>query len=342
MKLLACPDKLRGTCTALEAAAAIGRGAARSGGSADLVPLADGGEGTLEALAATGGFVRRSTVTGPLGDPVEAQWLLWGSRAFIEMAQASGLELVGGAAGNDALEASTAGTGELIAAAVAAGARTITVALGGSATTDGGLGALRALEPVSRLAGIKLVVACDVTTTFTHAAEVFGRQKGASPSEVELLTRRLERLADVYQRDYGVDVRSMPGTGAAGGLAGALMALGARVVSGFSLVADVVNLAERMDGVDAVVTGEGFLDDESFNGKVVGGVCELAVAAEKPVLIVVGHVLDGLDGPGRLPLPVGARVEVVSLVKRFGEDRARSHTARCIEDVVADWCARSN
>lgn len=339
MKLLACPDKLRGTCTALEAAAAIGRGAARAGGTAEPVPLADGGEGTLEALAAMGGVLRRTTVTGPLGDPVEAEWLLWGSRAFVEMAQASGLELVGGATGNDALEASTYGTGELIAAAIGAGAKTVTVALGGSATTDGGFGALRALEPVARLAGIKLVVACDVTTTFTHAAEVFGPQKGASPAQVELLTRRLERLADVYLREYGVDVREMPGTGAAGGLAGALMALGAQVVSGFSLVADVVNLAERIDEADAVVTGEGFLDDESFNGKVVGGVCELAVAAGKPVLIVVGHVLDGLEDPARLPLPPGALVEVVSLVTRFGEDRARGETAQCIEDVVADWCA---
>ena len=339
MKILACPDKLRGTCTALEAAAAMARGGRRSGAVTTVVPLADGGEGTLESLAAVGGHMRRTTVSGPLGDPVEAEWLLWDGRAFIEMARASGLELVGGSEGNDALGASTYGTGELIAAAVGAGARTVTIALGGSATTDGGFGALRALEPVARLKGVRLVAACDVTTTFVDAAAVFGPQKGATAAQVNLLTRRLQRLVDLYQREYGLDVSAIAGAGAAGGLAGALVAIGAELRSGFALVADVVNLADRIAEADVIITGEGFLDHESFHGKVVGGVCEMAVAAVKPVLVVVGHVLDGLAEPGALPLREGANVEVVSLVARFGEDRSRLETAACIEDVVAQWCA---
>ena len=336
MRILACPDKFRGTCTALEAAAAVARGARHGGSVATVVPLADGGEGTLECLAAVGGVLRRTTVSGPLGDPVEAQWLSWGTQAFIEMAQASGLVLVGGPQGNDALGASTYGTGELIAAAMGWGARTVTVTLGGSATTDGGFGALRALEPLARLTGIRLVAACDVATTFVDAAAVFGPQKGASPAEVGLLRRRLERLADLYRREYGVDVTDVAGSGAAGGLAGALVAVGAELRSGFALVADMVNLAERIDEADLIVTGEGFLDHESFHGKVVGGVCELAVAAGKPVLVVVGQVLDGLAAPGALPLPGGARVEVVSLVERFGADRSCTDTAACIEEVVRD------
>ena len=317
----------------------MARGGRRSGGVTTVVPLADGGEGTLESLAAIGGLIRRTTVSGPLGDPVVAEWLLWGGQAFIEMARASGLELVGGAGRNDALGASTYGTGELIAAAVGAGARTVTVALGGSATTDGGFGALRALEPVARLKGVRLVVACDVTTTFVDAAAVFGPQKGATAAQVNLLTRRLQRLAEMYQREYHVDVTTIAGTGAAGGLAGALVAIGAELRSGFVMVADVVNLADRIREADVVITGEGFLDYESFHGKVVGGVCEMAAAAAKPVLVVVGDVLDGLAEPGALPLASGADVEVVSLVERYGEDRSRHDTAACIEEVVADWCA---
>ncbi|MET0160916.1 MAG: glycerate kinase, partial [Acidimicrobiales bacterium] len=144
MRVLAAPDKFRGTASAPDVATAIARAVAAVGGTADEAPLADGGEGTLQAL---GGANRTTTVTGPLGDPVVAEWRLDRRSAVIEMAQASGLEVVGGPEGNDAVAASTYGTGELIAAAVERGAREIVVAVGGSATTDGGLGALRALEP---------------------------------------------------------------------------------------------------------------------------------------------------------------------------------------------------
>jgi glycerate kinase len=291
--------------------------------------MADGGEGILEAM---GGTVRRSRVRGPLGETVEAEWRLRGTTAVIEMAQAAGLELLGGAEWNDPMRANTAGVGDLIGAAVAAGAKRVVVGVGGSATTDGGLACLSALEPHARLSGIELVVACDVTTTFVDAAEHFAPQKGATPAQVALLRRRLERLAQVYEEDHGVDVRDLPGSGAAGGLAGGLAAVGATLMSGFEVVSDSVGLAEKLEDADLVVTGEGFLDEQSFRGKVVGGVAELAADLGVPVLVVVGRVYDGEP-----PFPV----EVVSLVDRYGEERALHDTAACIEDAVtahlADW-----
>jgi glycerate kinase len=148
---------------------------------------------------------------------------------------------------------------------------------------------------------------------------------------VALLRRRLERLAQVYERDYGVDVRAIPGAGAAGGLAGGLAALGAAVVPGFDVVADALSLAERLEEAELVVTGEGFLDGQSFNGKAVGGVVELARAVDVPVLVIAGDVYaDELRADDVKDL------EVVSLVERFGADRARTETTACIEEVVAD------
>lgn len=328
--LLAAPDKFRGTAAAPAVADALCRAARSAGWSCDQAPMADGGEGILEAL---GGVTRRTRVRGPLGEIVEAEWRLQGGRtAVIEMAQAAGLELVGGPEWNDPMRASTAGVGDLITAAIAAGATTVIVGVGGSATTDGGLACLTALEPHSRLSGSRLVVACDVDTTFVDAAEVFAPQKGATPAQVALLRRRLERLAQVYEEQHGVDVRSIPGSGAAGGLAGGLAALGAELVRGFDLVADVVGLAERVEAADLVVTGEGFLDDQSFEGKVVGGVVELAGEAGVPVLVVVGEVLDDLDHDG---------LEVISLVARYGRERAMGDTLRCIEEAVAERLGRS-
>jgi hypothetical protein len=172
--------------------------------------------------------------------------------------------------------ASTFGTGELVAAAVGAGAKRIVLGVGGSATTDGGFGALRALYPLQRLRGLDITVACDVRTRFLDAAKIFAPQKGATPTQVELLTRRLERLAEVYLEDYGVDVRDLEGGGAAGGLAGGLAVIGAELERGFDLVAEEVDLLGHLEGADLVVTGEGFVDAESFDGKVVGGVIGLA------------------------------------------------------------------
>jgi glycerate kinase len=289
--------------------------------------MSDGGEGFLDAL---GGANRRTLVTGPLGDPVEAGWRLDGKRAIVEMAQASGIGLVGGPAGNDPVAAATHGTGELIAAAVDAGARRVLVGVGGSATTDGGLGARRALEPAARYRGVELVVACDVRCRFVDAASLFAPQKGATPAQVELLGRRLERLAQVYLEDDGVDVRDLVGGGAAGGLAGGLAAMGATLVEGFEVVADETDLYGRIEGADLVVTGEGFLDEQSFEGKVVGGVAALAAEAGVPVVAIAGEVFDGAD----------RRITAVSLVDRFGEERSMTDTLRCIEEVAAGLIGR--
>jgi glycerate kinase len=329
MRVVAAPDKLRGTATARDVAAAMGRAAAAAGWDCDRVPLADGGEGTLEVL---GGPNRTTSVTGPLGDPVRAGWRLDGRTAVIEMARASGLELVGGPDGNDPVAASTVGTGELIGTAIDSGARRVLVGLGGSATTDGGLGALRALYPLHRLAGLALVALCDVSTRFVDAAEVFAPQKGASPAQVELLRRRLDRLADVYRSDYGVDVGDLDGAGAAGGLAGGLAVAGASLVAGFAAVADELDLHDVVDGADLVMTAEGFLDQQSFEGKVVGGVVGLAAPLGVPCVAIVGEVVDDLDPPGK-------GLEVVSLVERFGRERAHTDTIACIETVAAEVLA---
>ncbi|QYG91657.1 glycerate kinase [Iamia sp. SCSIO 61187] len=326
MRVVAAPDKFRGTASAAEVAAAVGRAARAAGWDCDEVPMADGGEGTLDAL---GGPNRTTLVTGPLGDPVEAAWRLHRGTAVIESARASGIALLGGAEENDPISASTYGTGELIAQAVELGARRVIVAVGGSATTDGGLGALRALHPVQRLRGIDIQVATDVRTRFVDAAEHFAPQKGATPAQVELLRRRLTRLAQVYEEDHGVDVRPLPGGGAAGGLAGGLAAVGATIVPGFDLVADELGLDELLEGADLAVTGEGFLDAQSFEGKVVGGVAELAGALDVPVLAVAGEVYDG----------VGDRIRAVSLTARAGADRSRAEAAALVEAVVAEHLA---
>lgn len=327
MRVVAAPDTFRGTASARAVAEAVGRVAWEHGWDCDEVPMSDGGEGFLDAL---GGPNRTATVTGPLGDLVTAGWRLDGRRAVIEMALASGLELVGGADGNDPIAASTYGTGELISTAVEAGARRVLVGVGGSATTDGGLGAMRAMHPAARMRGVELVVACDVRTRFVGAADTFAPQKGATPAQVELLRRRLERLAQVYREEHGIDVLELDGAGAAGGLAGGLAALGAELLEGFEVVADEVELWDRVEGADLVVTGEGFLDEQSFEGKVVGGVAELAVEAGVRVVAIAGEVLDEVDG----------RVEAVSLVERFGDERARGETIRCVEAVVADLLSR--
>jgi glycerate kinase len=174
-------------------------------------------------------------------------------------------------------------------------------------------------------------VACDVRLPFVEAAEVFGPQKGASPAQVELLRRRLERLAQIYLEERGVDVTTLEGAGAAGGLAGGLAALGARLEPGFDLVADTVDLDERLEGCDLVVTGEGYLDEQSFDGKVVGGVVALAAELGVPVLVVAGEVIEDLP-PG---------LDAVSLTERFGGERSRLDTLACIEEVVAERLRRS-
>ena len=327
VRVLAAVDKFRGTATAQDVAAAIGHACWDLGHDCTEVPLADGGEGTLEVL---GGPNRRTRVTDPLGRPVEAEWRLSQGTAVIEMARASGLALVGGGATNDPIAASTIGTGELIDAALNDGARRIIVGVGGSATIDGGLGAIRAIRAPARLKAIDFVVACDVRAAFSDAARLFGPQKGATPAQVEFLTRRLARLADDYRRDYGVDVGSLPGAGAAGGLAGGLAALGARLVEGFDVVSEEVGLDELVEAHDLVITGEGYLDPESFDGKVVGGVHDTCARAGRPVAVICGAA-DDVARRGR---------DVTTLVERFGSTDAIERTAWCVEQIARDVVSR--
>lgn len=326
-RLLAAPDKFRGTARAAEVAAAIVAAAARAGWDAEAVPVADGGEGLLECF---GGPNRTSLVDGPLGTAVRAGWRLDGPRAIVEMAAASGLALTGGH--NDPVAASTTGTGQLVAAAFEAGARLVVVGAGGSATTDGGLGAVQVLQryaPLDGSQGRTVIVAADVTTAFLDAAAVFGPQKGADAAQVAVLTERLHGLAESYRAEFGVAVTALPGAGAAGGLAGGLAALGATIRPGFDLVADELGLNARIGAADLVVTGEGRFDATSRLGKACGGVLGLAERSGTAVLLVVGDLAAG----------VTAEVPTVSLSTRFGRDAALHRTLECIESAVTEVLA---
>jgi len=321
------PDKFRGTLSAREVARSMARGASAAGWEALELPLADGGEGTLDAL---GGANKTTVVTGPLGLPVTAGWRLQGERAVIEMATASGLALAGGREGNDPWGATTRGTGELIAEAINQGARDVIVAVGGSATTDGGAGALEALSwrPFAR-SGATVRVACDVKTRFLDAGSVFGPQKGAGDELVPRLRERLEQAAAGYEDRFGIDVRGLEGSGAAGGLAGGLAALGAEIVPGFDLVSTALGLEGAIARSTAVVTGEGRLDPTSLAGKVVGGVAAMARQQGRPVLAVVGTAV----------LSHGDPLDFVSLSEVYGDERAWAEPAQLVSEVTRVWLA---
>ena len=340
-RVLAAPDRFGASATAGEVAAAVARASRSQGWECEEAPVGDGGQGTLEIL---GGVPRQATVRGPLGAPVSARWHLRDDgSAVVEMARASGLDLVGGPEGNDALRATSYGTGELVAAALAAGARRVVVCLGGSASTDGGLGAVSALraQRLVPLGPVEVLVACDVPTRFLDAAEQFAPQKGATAAEVLLLRRRLERLADVYRRDHGVDIEALTGAGAGGGLAGGLAAIGATLVPGFDLVAEELDLESRIAGfhdrprAGLVVTGEERIDAETFAGRAAGGVAVLAARARVPVLFVAGEV-DAGAGP---PAWLGAGLRVVPLLQRYDAASLEADVGRCVEAVVAEHLA---
>ncbi|MHB8659043.1 MAG: glycerate kinase family protein [Solirubrobacteraceae bacterium] len=311
--VLIAPDAFKGTLRASEVAAAIGDGLRAAGRSAEACPVADGGEGTLAALADPLGAERRTVrVSDPLGRPVQAEFGLaaaprgaghggrgggpaHGPVAIVEMAAASGLELLP-AGTRDPIAASTHGTGELILAALEAGASLIYLGVGGSATTDGGAGAIRAIRSAGGLGAARIVVLCDVRTPFEAAARVFGPQKGASPDDVRRLSARLRRQASALPRDP----RGVPMTGAAGGLAGGLWAaFGAVLRIGAPFILDVIGFDARMRAARAVVTGEGCLDSQSLAGKAVSEVATRARQAGVPCFAVVGR--SELD-------PFGARI----------------------------------
>ncbi len=320
--VLVAPDSFKGTLSAVEVAQAIGRGLEAAGRPVDLCPVADGGEGTLEALLpAVEGELRTITVSDPLGRSIEASFALGDGVAVVETAAASGLDLVEPGE-RDALAASTAGTGELIVAAVDAGARTVYLGVGGSATTDGGAGALKAIRDAGGLGKARIVVLCDVRTPFEHAARVFAPQKGADPDTVIRLTKRLNDQARRLRRDP----RGVPMTGAAGGLSGGLWAeLEAELLPGAQFVLDAVEFDRRMRAARAVITGEGKLDQQSLAGKLVSEISTRARQAGVPCHAIVGsRELDSF----------GVRVLDLQAVCEASTPRQISAAARRLADVL--------
>jgi glycerate kinase len=322
------PDKFKGSLGADEVAAALARGLRRGlpGIRLRTHPIADGGEGTVAMVLAHGFEPVERTVQGPLGGSVRATYALRGEVAVVEMAAAAGLALLPGSPdAASARAASTHGVGELIADALDRGARRVVLAVGGSATTDGGAGMAAALGARARtadgrapapggtglldvqqldlagldprLAGATVLVACDVDNPLTGpsgAAAVYGPQKGADPAAVAELDRALAHWADVVAAATGRDLRDLPGAGAAGGLGfGAAAVLGARVVSGVEYLLELSGFRASVEGADLVVVGEGSLDEQSLRGKGPIGVAAVAVRAGVPVVAVAGRSLVG-------------------------------------------------
>jgi len=339
--ILIAPDKFKGTLPASEVAAAIGRGLSEAGAApVELLPIADGGEGSMEMLVhARAGKIVPAQARDPLGRTVSAAFGLIddGKTAIVEMAQASGLWRLAPEE-HDALGATTAGTGELIAAAIDAGARTVIVAAGGSATTDGGRAALEVLgarftttgadlkELHERLGKVKLLVACDVrnpTCGPNGAAETFAPQKGANESEVELLAEGLREWAQLAKRATGLDPAGEPMAGAGGGLAGGLWAFaGAKLHPGAALLLDEVGFDQAMRSAYAVVTGEGRLDDQTLAGKAVFEVATRCRQAGVPCYGVVGH--DDVDAFTRRVMNIDVEPAALPLQEATGEDVAQA------------------
>ena len=326
MKIVIAPDSYKESLSASEVAQAIEKGFREIFPDAQYVsvPVADGGEGTVEAMiAATKGTQLTAQVTGPLGESVDANWGISGDgkTAFIEMAAASGLALVPPALRNP-LVTTSRGTGELILHALEQGARNIIIGIGGSATNDGGAGMVQALgaklcdangteigngggslmslnsidtsalDP--RLKACTIRVACDVTnplTGNTGASRIFGPQKGATEAMILELDRNLDHFADVIKQSLRIDVKQVPGSGAAGGMGAALMAfLGAELRSGIEIVTQALNLEEHIHDCTLVVTGEGRIDSQSIHGKVPVGVAQVAKKYHKPVIGIAGSL----------------------------------------------------
>ncbi|MDR3662813.1 MAG: glycerate kinase [Mycobacterium sp.] len=299
-RVLIAPDSYGDSLTAVQAARAIaaGWGAARPDDILTLAPQSDGGPGFVDVLAGRLGGRQTTRVRGPLDRDVTAHWVLHGDTAYIECAQACGLALLGGPpTAQTALAAHSAGVGQLVDRALAAGARRVVVGLGGSACTDGGRGFVDAFGGLaaaqSRLTGIDLVVASDVEHPLLGpmgAAAVFGPQKGADVATVTLLEQRLTHWARELDAAAGRDIAIEPGAGAAGGLGAALLALGARRESGAAVIAVHTGLADDLAGADLIITGEGRLDDQSLHGKVISALAAGARAHGTPVLVLAGQV----------------------------------------------------
>ncbi len=334
MRILICPQEFKGSLTARQAAEAIAAGLRRALPDAvlDLAPMADGGPGTVDAvLSSRPGHLEKTAVQDPLGRRIDAHWALLDSgEAVIEMAASSGLVLLK-LEERDAERATTYGVGQLIIAALDAGSRRLIIGIGGSATNDGGAGMAQALgarlldserdlppggAALARLARIdisaldprlrqsQITVAVDAVNPLcgpAGASFVYGPQKGATPEQAARLDAALCHYAEIVRRDLDVDILTLPGAGAAGGLGGGLVAfLGAHIESGARLVAATIGLSERIESADVVLTGEGRLDSQTAYGKAVSIVAKLAKERGKPVIALAGKVeenvsIDGVD-----------------------------------------------
>jgi glycerate 2-kinase len=302
----------------------MAQGVRDAGAAADACPVADGGEGTLEVLlAARGGRRIEADAHDPLRRPLRAELGLLGDgeTAVVEVAAASGLPLLAPEE-RDPERADTYGTGELIAAAIEAGARTVLVAAGGSATTDGGRGAIEALrergvdDGDQLRGGVRLEIVCDVEIPYEDAARVFAPQKGADPAAVERLTARLEEFAATLPNDP----RGVPMTGCAGGLSGGLWAaFGARLRPGARFVLEQVGFDARLAAADAVITGEGQIDDQSLRGKIVGTIAEVCHQAGKPLHVIAGRI--ALDPDAAAAAHIASIAEASTLEEIAGATR---------------------
>jgi glycerate kinase len=353
MRVLIAPDKFAGTLTAVEATAAMAEGWLREkpDDELDLAPMSDGGPGFVDVLnESAGGRLVSLTVRGPFGDPVPAGILLSGETAYVESAQACGIHLTRAVR---AELASTYGVGELVIAAIEAGATTVVVGLGGSGSNDGGAGMLAALGAYGdrrldggvaaldgvkhvdltaareRVRGIELVAATDVDNQLTGllgATRTYGPQKGISDVRLPMVDTILSSFAGAVDRK----ARLVPGAGAAGGLGYGLLVLGGRREPGIGLVADVVGLGDRAKQADLVLTGEGSFDFSSRSGKVPYGVAAIAGEALRPCVAIAGQVLVG----AREMRALGVE-SAYSLVALVGEERAFGDPAGAVADLAA-------
>ncbi|NEA30286.1 glycerate kinase [Streptomyces sp. SID13031] len=356
MQVVVASDKFKGSVGSDEVAAAVSDGVRRARPDAVVgwVPVADGGDGTLAAVVAAGFELVPVTATGPTGDPVESGFARRGDTAVVELADACGLvRLPGGAPAP--MAASSRGVGEVMAAAIDSGCRRVILGLGGSASTDGGAGMVRALgarlldargDEVAeggagliaaasldltalhhRLKGVEIVVACDVDNPLTGAAgaaATYGPQKGANSSDVEELDTALTHWADLVAGTVAGDLREVPGAGAAGGVGFAAVAvLGGVLRPGIELLLDLVGFQERLAGADLVITGEGKLDEQTLRGKAVAGVAGAARAAGVPVVAVCGVNTLGAD-----------QLLQAGIAKAYALTDLEPDVRRCIADPV--------
>lgn len=298
MKIIIASDSYKGCMSSKDVGAAVSAAIAEINPSAETVTVcvADGGEGTVEAMVDSfGGRIVSDMVSDPLGRPISAEYGIAGDLAIIESAAACGLSLLSKSERNP-LMTSTRGLGELIVAAVRRGCRRFIVGLGGSATNDGGMGMISAPGFLELAKGKEFLVACDVDTPFVGpcgASRVFAPQKGASPEDVELLEERMVGTAAKILKETGTDVSDMRGAGAAGGLGGAFRAyLGATLKPGVDIVLDAVRFDELLDGADLVITGEGCSDYQTVKGKTAFGILQRTKRRNVPVALVSGAVRD--------------------------------------------------